>query len=180
MVTGQERLRPHFDYVIDHLKFVSIFTLTSPQYSVLILYPQASVGRLFMLPRSYGAPRLISRWLNSSRCPRARLLYSLPAQDKPYYVTTPIFYPNAVPHIGHLHSVVIADIFARYARLVQPHRLVYFMTGTDEHGLKIQKAAKEKGMHPRAFCDRLSQHFRVKTSSFMQAEWTRLTHLYRI
>ncbi|KAI0691387.1 tRNA synthetases class I (M)-domain-containing protein [Cytidiella melzeri] len=83
--------------------------------------------------------------------------------SKPYYITTPIFYPNSVPHIGHLHSVVIADIFARYARLVRPESPVYFMTGTDEHGLKIQKAARERGMDPLAFCDEISQHFRNLT-----------------
>ncbi|KAF9819446.1 hypothetical protein IEO21_02054 [Rhodonia placenta] len=79
---------------------------------------------------------------------------------KPYYVTTPIFYPNSVPHIGHLHSLVIADILARYSHLNCPERPVHFMTGTDEHGLKIQKAAQTKGMEPRAFCDELSEHFR--------------------
>lgn len=68
---------------------------------------------------------------------------------------------HSAPHIGHLHSIVVADIFARYARLARPGRAVYFMTGTDEHGLKIQKAAKEKGMEPLAFCDEVSQHFRV-------------------
>jgi cysteinyl-tRNA synthetase len=69
-----------------------------------------------------------------------------------------------VPHIGHLHSVVIADIFARYARLARPNSAVHFMTGTDEHGLKIQKAARERGMNPLAFCDEISQHFRVSDS----------------
>lgn len=69
-----------------------------------------------------------------------------------------------VPHIGHLHTIVIADIFARYARLVNPERTVHFMTGTDEHGLKIQKAARERGMDPLAFCNEISQHFRVSTS----------------
>jgi methionyl-tRNA synthetase len=69
-----------------------------------------------------------------------------------------------VPHIGHLHSVVIADIFARYARLARPNSAVHFMTGTDEHGLKIQKAARERGMDPLAFCDEISQHFRVSDS----------------
>lgn len=69
-----------------------------------------------------------------------------------------------VPHIGHLHSVVIADIFARYARIARPDSPVYFMTGTDEHGLKIQKAAQARGMDPLAFCDEISQHFRVGRS----------------
>ncbi|KAH9854937.1 tRNA synthetases class I (M)-domain-containing protein [Lenzites betulinus] len=82
---------------------------------------------------------------------------------KPYYITTPIFYPNSVPHIGHLHSLVVADIFARHAKLLNPTRPVRFVTGTDEHGLKIQNAAKAKGMDPLAFCDELSVHFRNLT-----------------
>ncbi|KAI0711019.1 tRNA synthetases class I (M)-domain-containing protein [Cerioporus squamosus] len=83
--------------------------------------------------------------------------------QKPYYITTPIFYPNAAPHIGHLHSLVVADIFARYSKLVNPSKPVHFVTGTDEHGLKIQNAAKAKGMDPLAFCDELSEHFRNLT-----------------
>ena len=70
-------------------------------------------------------------------------------------------YNFAVPHIGHLHSLVIADIYARHARLANPDRPVYFVTGTDEHGLKIQKAAQEKGLDPQEFVDELSVHFRV-------------------
>ncbi len=70
---------------------------------------------------------------------------------------------RAAPHIGHLHSLVVADIFARYSKLVNPLKPVHFVTGTDEHGLKIQNAAKAKGMDPLAFCDELSEHFRVCT-----------------
>ncbi|KIY64123.1 hypothetical protein CYLTODRAFT_425519 [Cylindrobasidium torrendii FP15055 ss-10] len=80
--------------------------------------------------------------------------------SKPYYVTTPIFYPNAVPHIGHLYSILIADIFSRFAALRNPSRGSVFVTGTDEHGLKIQKAAQAKGLDPQEFCDSLSVHFR--------------------
>lgn len=80
---------------------------------------------------------------------------------KPYYITTPIFYPNAVPHIGHLYSLVTADIFARFNRLKTTERPVLFLAGTDEHGLKIQKAAKDKGLPPPEFCDQISEQFRV-------------------
>ncbi|KAI0774730.1 tRNA synthetases class I (M)-domain-containing protein [Trametes elegans] len=93
---------------------------------------------------------------------------------KPYYITTPIFYPNAAPHIGHLHTLVVADIFARYARLVNPDRPVHFVTGTDEHGMKLQNAAKAKGMDPLAFCDELSEHFRNLTKK-ANASCTRFT-----
>ncbi|KAK0499452.1 tRNA synthetases class I (M)-domain-containing protein, partial [Armillaria luteobubalina] len=79
---------------------------------------------------------------------------------KPFYITTPIFYPNAVPHIGHLYSLLIADIYYRYHALKDPSRPAQFVTGTDEHGLKIQKAAQAKGLPPREFCDQLSTHFR--------------------
>ncbi|KAI0796367.1 tRNA synthetases class I (M)-domain-containing protein [Irpex lacteus] len=102
--------------------------------------------------------RLTSRQLS---CLRYSSTNATSPGNKPYYITTPIFYPNSVPHIGHLHSVVIADIFARYARIARPDSLVYFMTGTDEHGLKIQKAAQARGMDPLTFCDEISQHFRV-------------------
>ncbi|KAG1742256.1 tRNA synthetases class I (M)-domain-containing protein [Suillus paluster] len=80
--------------------------------------------------------------------------------SKQFYITTPIFYPNAVPHIGHLYSLVTADIFARFARISEPNRPVHFLTGTDEHGLKIQKAAKDRGIEPSSLCDTLSEQFR--------------------
>jgi methionyl-tRNA synthetase len=65
------------------------------------------------------------------------------------------------PHIGHLHSVVLADVFARFVRLRHPDRPVVFCTGTDEHGLKIQQAAAKGGMSEVAFCDEVSMRFRV-------------------
>ncbi|KAG7097433.1 hypothetical protein E1B28_004777 [Marasmius oreades] len=94
---------------------------------------------------------------------RIRLLsrsFTTFTNEKPWYITTPIFYPNASPHIGHLYSLVTADIFARYHRLENPDRPVHFVTGTDEHGSKIQKAAMMRGMEPRTFCDEISEHFR--------------------
>ncbi|KAN0074748.1 tRNA synthetases class I (M) domain containing protein [Tylopilus felleus] len=80
--------------------------------------------------------------------------------DKPFYVTTPIFYPNARPHVGHLHSLVVADIIARFQRILNPSRPVVFLTGTDEHGLKMQQAAEARGVDPLAWCDTLSAEFR--------------------
>jgi tRNA synthetases class I (M) len=73
--------------------------------------------------------------------------------------------PFKDPHIGHLYSTVIADILARYALIQKPSRPVVFVTGTDEHGSKIQKAAHDQGMSGREqeFCDKLSQRFRVST-----------------
>ncbi|KAG6861487.1 hypothetical protein C0995_015914 [Termitomyces sp. Mi166 len=89
-----------------------------------------------------------------------RLARGIATKTRPYYITTPIFYPNADPHIGHLYSLVIADVFARYRRILEPNRPVKFLAGTDEHGLKIQKAAQAKGMPPAEFCDMLSSRFR--------------------
>ncbi|KAJ8593478.1 hypothetical protein M405DRAFT_731374 [Rhizopogon salebrosus TDB-379] len=98
--------------------------------------------------------------------PRIPALYRLrstvtdTSTSKPFYITTPIFYPNAVPHIGHLYSLVIADIFARFARISESNGPVHFLAGTDEHGLKIQKAAKDRGVEPSLLCDALSEQFR--------------------
>ena len=63
--------------------------------------------------------------------------------DKNFYITTPIYYPSAKPHMGHAYSSIIADFFARFKRIDGYD--VHFLTGTDEHGLKIQRAAEQKG-----------------------------------
>jgi methionyl-tRNA synthetase len=61
---------------------------------------------------------------------------------KPYYVTTPIYYVNAEPHVGHLYSLVLADVLKRWHELKHPHTKSTLLTGTDEHGMKVQKAAE--------------------------------------
>ncbi|WVQ77273.1 methionine-tRNA ligase [Cryptococcus sp. DSM 104548] len=83
-----------------------------------------------------------------------------PATSKPFYVTTPIFYVNASPHIGHLHSLLLTDVLARLSRLRHPQRKVMFATGTDEHGMKIQQAAMKLGVDEQRFCDDVSKRFR--------------------
>ena len=70
---------------------------------------------------------------------------------KTFYVTTPIYYVNDVPHIGHAYTTVIADALARFQKLAGKD--VFFLTGTDEHGQKIEKAAAEKGLTPKALAD---------------------------
>ena len=75
-----------------------------------------------------------------------------------YYITTPIYYPSAKPHMGHAYSSIIADFFARFKR-IQGYK-VFFLTGTDEHGQKIQRAAEKKGIDPKLFCDEISTTFR--------------------
>ena len=61
--------------------------------------------------------------------------------DKNFYITTPIFYPSAKPHMGHAYTSIVADVIARFKRIDGFN--VYFLTGTDEHGLKIQRAAEK-------------------------------------
>ena len=78
--------------------------------------------------------------------------------DKNYYITTPIYYPSARPHMGHAYSSIIADFFARFKRMDGFN--VHFLTGTDEHGLKIQRAAENKNLAPLEFCNQISKTFR--------------------
>lgn len=75
-----------------------------------------------------------------------------------FYVTTPIYYVNDVPHIGHAYTTVIADALARWHRLLGED--TFFLTGTDEHGLKVQRAAEEHGLEPLEQADRTSARFR--------------------
>ncbi len=68
-----------------------------------------------------------------------------------FYVTTPIYYVNDLPHIGHAYTTILADVLARYHRTLGYE--VHFLTGTDEHGLKVQQAAQARGADPQAHCD---------------------------
>lgn len=76
--------------------------------------------------------------------------------NKKYYITTPIYYPSAEFHIGHCYTTIIADAIARYKRLDGYD--VYFQTGTDEHGLKIENKAKEAGVSPKEFVDKIIEN----------------------
>jgi methionyl-tRNA synthetase len=75
-----------------------------------------------------------------------------------FYITTPIYYVNDMPHIGHAYTTVAADVLARYRRLKGYE--VFFLTGTDEHGQKVEEAALKRGETPIALADRMSDHFR--------------------
>ena len=77
---------------------------------------------------------------------------------KKFYITTPIYYVNDIPHIGHAYTTVAADILARYNRLKGND--VFFLTGTDEHGQKVEKAAREKGMAPKGHADSMVDNFK--------------------
>ena len=78
--------------------------------------------------------------------------------DKNFYITTPIYYPSAKPHMGHAYSSIAADFFARF-KMIDDYK-VHFLTGTDEHGLKIQRSAERAGDTPQKFCDQISKTFR--------------------
>jgi len=82
----------------------------------------------------------------------------MPGQKRPYYVTTPIYYVNDSPHIGHAYTTLACDVLARFMRC-DGHD-VKFLTGTDEHGQKVEKSAAAAGMDPQAFTDKVSQNFR--------------------
>ena len=94
---------------------------------------------------------------------------------KNFYITTPIYYPSAKPHMGHAYSSIIADFFARFKRMDGFN--VYFLTGTDEHGLKIQRAAEKKGVKTLEFCDELSKTFKdlSKTLNLTNNDFIRTT-----
>ncbi|HBB05433.1 MAG TPA: methionine--tRNA ligase, partial [Firmicutes bacterium] len=77
--------------------------------------------------------------------------------SKKFYITTPIYYPSASPHLGHAYCTTMCDIIARGKRLRGFD--TYFLTGLDEHGEKIQDNAEAKGMTPQAFVDNVAQKF---------------------
>ena len=76
-----------------------------------------------------------------------------------FYITTPIYYVNGAPHIGHAYTSIAADVLARWARL--EGRDVFFLTGTDEHGQKVAKAAADRGESPQSYVDAISADFRA-------------------
>ena len=95
--------------------------------------------------------------------------------DKKFYITTPIYYPSAKPHMGHAYSSIIADFFARFKRI--DGFMVHFLTGTDEHGLKIQRSAEKENVDPKQFCDQISETFRnlSKTLNLTNTDFIRTT-----
>ena len=95
--------------------------------------------------------------------------------NKTYYITTPIYYPSAKPHMGHAYSSIIADFFARFKR-IDGHQ-VHFLTGTDEHGLKIQRAAENRGVDTLKFCEEISKTFKdlSKTLNLSNTDFIRTT-----
>src|ERR1700760_4580928 len=82
----------------------------------------------------------------------------MPNPDR-FFITTPIYYVNDVPHIGHAYSTVAADVLARWNRLHS--REVFFLTGTDEHGAKIEQAAKAHNKETQIYCDEIAAEFQA-------------------
>ena len=80
---------------------------------------------------------------------------------KNFYITTPIYYPSGKPHMGHAYSSIVADVIARFKRIEGYN--VHFLTGTDEHGLKIQREAEKNNKTSQVFCDELSKKFKELT-----------------
>jgi methionyl-tRNA synthetase len=95
---------------------------------------------------------------------------------KPYYITTAIDYTNAAPHIGHAYEKILADVMTRYQRRLG--NAVFFLTGVDQHGQKVQKSAEAKGLDPQVFVDQITSSF---TELWQQLEvnydgWAATTH----
>ncbi|MEM6339270.1 MAG: class I tRNA ligase family protein, partial [Pseudomonadota bacterium] len=83
--------------------------------------------------------------------------------DNNYYITTPIFYVNDVPHIGHAYTSIACDVISRHMRLSGKN--VKFLTGTDEHGQKVEKSAEKAKISPQDFADKTSEAFRQMTKN---------------
>jgi methionyl-tRNA synthetase len=81
--------------------------------------------------------------------------------DRPFFLTTPIYYVNDVPHLGHAYTTVVCDVLARFMRL--DGRNVKFLTGSDEHGQKVEQSARAAGIAPQEYCDRISPAWREMT-----------------
>jgi len=96
-------------------------------------------------------------------------------QNKNYYITTPIYYPSAKPHMGHAYTSIVADVLARFKKI--DGYSVHFLTGTDEHGLKIQRAAEKNKMDPLLFCNKISKTFKdlSKTLNLSNTDFIRTT-----
>lgn len=108
---------------------------------------------------------------------------------KPYYLTTPIYYVNDVPHIGHAYTTVAADTLARYRRMMGDE--VFFLTGTDEHGQKVEKSAADQGISPRELADRVVGRYQtlwremtISNDDFIRTTETRhkeaVQHLWKV
>ncbi|KAF2877831.1 methionyl-tRNA synthetase-like protein [Massariosphaeria phaeospora] len=120
-----------------------------------------------LLPRAVLAvPRLSQRchrpspspWICGTCRVSGHRFSSQSTPEKPYYITTPIFYVNAAPHVGHLYTMVLTDVLKRWQQVKGTRALL--CTGTDEHGLKVQRASAKAGIEPKLFCNKGAAIFR--------------------
>lgn len=88
-------------------------------------------------------------------------IYNMHNKLSNFYVTTPIYYVNDKPHIGHAYTTIMADVFARYHRKIEGKENVFFLTGTDEHGSKVAKSAKSHNLSPQEFADSISEEYKI-------------------
>ena len=97
---------------------------------------------------------------------------------KKFYITTPIYYANSVPHIGSVYTTIAADAIARWNKLLGKD--VFFLTGTDEHGQKIQESAEKENKDPKIFVDEISKKFKevFKTLDISNNNFVRTTDKY--
>ena len=102
------------------------------------------------------------------------------SMGKNFYITTPIYYPTAKPHMGHAYSSIISDFFARFKRIQGCN--VLFLTGTDEHGQKIQRAAEKANQDPLSYCNKISTVFRdlTKKLNLTNNDFIRTTDKFRV
>ena len=101
-----------------------------------------------------------------------------------FYITTPIYYVNDVPHIGHAYTTIACDVLSRWHRMKQ--EATYFLTGTDEHGQKVQQAAAGRGITPQELCDEVVVNFRrlwevlgIRNDDFIRTTEERHTKVVR-
>ena len=101
-------------------------------------------------------------------------------KKKSFFITTPIYYVNDTPHIGHAYTSIACDVLARFNRLKDLD--VMFLTGTDEHGLKIEQAAKKENLESKVFVNKMSLHFKElsKTLNISNDNFVRTTDEYHI
>lgn len=100
------------------------------------------------------------------------------AHIRSLHITTPIFYANAIPHIGHAYTMVLADVIKRSQKMLNPEFPVTLSTGTDEHGMKVAKAALKAGMVPEEFCNQISKQYKeiARSLSIDYDVFVRTTH----
>ncbi|KIW84582.1 methionine-tRNA ligase [Fonsecaea pedrosoi CBS 271.37] len=112
-----------------------------------------------VLPRGNSQRRTLAAAIEPESSTNA---YAHALAGKPYYVTTPIFYVNSgmSPHVGHLYTLVLADVLKRWAKLRGDTRAT-LLTGTDEHGMKVQKAAQKANTDVKLFCDHHAEQFKA-------------------